>query len=114
MGGEGRGVGGGGVGVQKCKWLQGGETRFPKVSPKHKQRRSVCRENSPSINSVHIEIRFSTKKAPKKVMMYGESHCNRDTRPSVNNRADIWSCDAKEFRNKSIFFYCYRKKKNFF
>lgn len=38
------------------------------------------RENSPSINSVHIDILFSTKKALKKVMMYGESHCNQKKR----------------------------------
>lgn len=64
-------LGGGSVGVQKCKWLQGGERRFPKVPPEHKQHRNkrTCTENSPSINSVHIEILFSTKKAPKKVMM---------------------------------------------
>lgn len=74
--------------MQKCKWLQGGETRSPEDSAAHKQQRSTCRENLPSMNSVHIEILFSTKKAPKKVMMYGESHCKQYRRQSGHNRAD--------------------------
>lgn len=73
------------VDLQKCKWFDDRETwersHKPLLQRFEKEKKNMIvypqRENSPSINSVHIDILFSTKKALKKVMMYGESHCNQ-------------------------------------
>lgn len=77
-----------------CKWFDDRQTwershrsllHTVDLASKEKKTR-LCvhiQRNSPSINSVHIDILFSTKKALKKVMMYGESHCNQKKRSSL-------------------------------
>lgn len=58
--------------------------RLPEVPPTQLGPTKTTQRNSPSMNSVHMDILFSTKKALKKVMMYGESHC----KPTGEN---MWS-----------------------